>query len=59
MEFTCSLCDYTSEIKSHVTRHQNNKNKCGDGILEIIEVPIDISCEFCNKTKFNKAQKNM
>jgi hypothetical protein len=50
MEFACSVCNYTSERKECVTAHINNKKtKCGEGIPEIIEIPVDIHCEFCNK----------
>ena len=48
MEFKCSLCEYTSEIKSHVDRHIKNKNKCGND-PKIIEVPVNIFCEYCEK----------
>jgi hypothetical protein len=50
MEFKCSICDYTSELKIHVKRHINNKTKCGEGNPEIIEVPMVINCEFCEKS---------
>jgi cell division protein FtsB len=49
MEFTCSVCEYTSCIKRDVSRHINKKNTCGSGIKTIIEIPIDIICQFCNK----------
>ncbi len=49
MEFSCSVCEYTSNKKENVTRHINRKKTCGQGIREIIEIPIEIICEFCNK----------
>jgi hypothetical protein len=49
MEFGCSVCEYTSEQKRHVIRHINKNKSCGNGIKEIIEIPIDIICEYCNK----------
>ena len=49
MEFACSICGYKSELKIHVKRHLNNKTKCGEGVPEIIEIPIDINCEYCEK----------
>ena len=50
MEFRCSICNYTSDRRQNVERHINRKTKCGDGISHILELPIEISCEFCNKT---------
>ena len=50
MDFSCSKCNYTSSIKANIKKHISNKNKCGEGISEIIEVPVDINCEHCNKT---------
>jgi hypothetical protein len=49
MEFGCSICEYTSLKKENVTRHINKQNSCGPGLKEIVEMPIDITCEFCNK----------
>jgi uncharacterized protein YjgD (DUF1641 family) len=49
MEFACSICQYTSYAKIDVIRHINRKRSCGPGIKEIIEIPIEIKCEFCNK----------
>jgi hypothetical protein len=49
MKFSCSVCSYTSFRKNDVEKHFNKKNKCGNGIPEIIEIPVDIKCEFCNK----------
>jgi predicted metal-dependent hydrolase len=50
MEFKCSLCDYTSEKKCHITQHINRKIKCGEGNLIIISVPINILCDFCSRS---------
>lgn len=49
MEFACSVCEYTSSKKENVTRHINRKKSCGPGNKEIIEIPIEIKCTFCNK----------
>lgn len=49
MEFSCSVCQYTSLKKENVARHVRRKNKCGNGLREIIEIPIEIICEYCNK----------
>jgi len=49
-EFNCSLCNYTSDLKSNVERHIKKRTKCGEGIAEIIEIPVEIVCEFCSKT---------
>jgi len=48
-EYSCSVCNYTSALKEHVTRHINRKKSCGQGTKEIIEIPNEICCEFCNK----------
>jgi hypothetical protein len=49
MEFGCSICEYTSKQKKDVIRHINRKRSCGPGIKEIVEIPIDIKCEYCDK----------
>ena len=49
MEFACSVCQYTSSKKEHVVRHVSRKTPCGLGIKEIVEIPIEIKCEYCNK----------
>lgn len=50
MEFVCSVCQYTSDHKRHVIRHISKKKSCGSGIREVIEIPIDVKCEFCEKS---------
>ena len=55
MEYACSVCEYTSSIKTDVIRHINRKKSCGSGNKEVVEIPIDIICEFCNKTFSTKA----
>ena len=47
--FKCSCCDYTSNQKQHIINHFNRKNICGEGIKEVIEISIEIKCEFCDK----------
>jgi hypothetical protein len=47
MEFKCSVCNYTSEYKKNVQRHFHTK--CGEKNAEIVEIPIDIKCEDCDK----------
>jgi hypothetical protein len=49
MEFGCSVCEYTSHKKEHVLKHINKKKSCGSGIKELIEIPIEILCQYCNK----------
>jgi hypothetical protein len=49
MEFGCSICRYTSSHKQNVITHINRKKSCGIGVKEIIEIPIKINCEYCNK----------
>lgn len=49
MEFKCSKCNYVSRLKHHLTRHVNKKNKCGEN-PQIVEIPIELKCNGCNKT---------
>jgi len=49
MEFGCSICEYTSSQKEHVINHINRKKSCGPGEKTVIEIPIDIICEYCKK----------
>ena len=49
MEFSCSVCNYTSTQKEHVINHINRKKSCGPGIKEIVEIPIEIKCIYCHK----------
>jgi hypothetical protein len=53
MEFGCSVCEYTSFKKDNVIKHINRRKSCGSGIKEIIEIPIEIKCDFCNKNFSN------
>ena len=49
MNYKCSGCNYTSDIKQRISRHQKSKNlKCVDSF--IIEEKISIICEYCNKS---------
>ena len=48
-EFGCSVCGYVSSKKQNIIKHFNRKNSCGDGIREILIIPIEIKCKFCNK----------
>ena len=57
MEFKCSICEYTSSQKIHVVRHFNKVKSCGPGIKEIIEIPTEIKCKYCNKNY--STQKNL
>ena len=50
--FKCSGCDYSSPYISGVKSHINRKNKCNEGVLEIIKIKTEIACEYCDK-KFN------
>jgi hypothetical protein len=49
MEFGCSVCEYTSYKKQHVINHINRKRSCGPGIKEVIEIPVEIKCQYCDK----------
>jgi len=48
-EYKCSICGYSSLIKQHIEKHINRNKSCGIGIKEILENPVKITCEFCNK----------
>jgi len=50
MEFQCSLCNYQSKVKSSIRRHINKQIKCSNGDAEILEIPVEINCDFCQKT---------
>jgi len=54
MEFGCSVCEYVSSKRDNVVRHTNKKKLCGQGIREVVEIPIEINCEFCNKNFLTK-----
>lgn len=49
-QFKCSLCNYVGDRKDYIQKHINNKTKCGEGIPEILEISIEISCGHCKKT---------
>ena len=49
MEFSCSICEYTSYKKQHIINHINRKRSCGIGDKIIIEIPIEIKCKYCKK----------
>ena len=49
-EYRCSACNYISPRKEYVQKHISRKKSCGPGAKEIIEVPIEIKCEYCNKS---------
>jgi hypothetical protein len=52
MEFKCSGCEYKSEKKFRINEHINKIVKCSSGIISIVNIPLDIKCEYCNK-EFN------
>ncbi len=54
MEFYCSVCDYTSDLKSHVKRHTTRKVQCGEN-PQILTRKVDIECEYCGKGYTTKA----
>ncbi len=51
MEFSCSICNYSSDVKKNVTRHLSRKNKCGEqnDIYVLIETNVEYICEYCKK----------
>ncbi len=54
-EYKCSLCNYTSEYKTHVKDHMNKKNSCGEGERKIVEINKQFMCEFCGRNLCNKS----
>lgn len=48
-EYLCSLCKFQSPRRDVMLKHINRKTKCGEGIPTIIDIPIDINCDSCNK----------
>ncbi len=48
-EYLCSICNYTSQKREHVLRHQKRKKSCGRGDKYIIENKIDVVCDYCFK----------
>ena len=49
MEYACSICQYSSLKKQHVVSHINKKKTCGPGLREVIEIPIEMKCKYCDK----------
>ncbi len=49
MEYGCSICEFMSPDKRTVVRHINRKKICGSGVRELVEIPVEIICEFCEK----------
>ncbi len=47
MEFKCSLCEYISNKKYNIEKHI--KNKCINGIVNIINSKFPNNCELCKK----------
>lgn len=47
-EYKCSGCNYTTKRNDHMKNHINKKNKCCDD-PKIIELQVDIKCNYCNK----------
>ncbi len=48
-EFKCSLCDYTSFLKTNMIKHINKKTQCNAGTPGYIEIKTEIKCEYCDK----------
>ena len=57
MEFKCSECGHICELKQNIERHIQTKCKNA----EILKVPDDIHCEYCNKsfTTWNNMKKHI
>ncbi len=49
MSFSCSVCNYTSNIRQSIIKHIHKKTKCGEN-PQIISSEADIKCEYCNKS---------
>ncbi len=48
MEFSCSKCNYSSDVRENVVRHIKRKNKCGEN-PSITRLQLDIKCDHCGK----------
>jgi hypothetical protein len=51
MEYSCSICLYTSVRKADAIKHINKKRPCGEGNRELITTHGTIECKYC-KIKF-------
>jgi gas vesicle protein len=49
-EYQCSVCSYTSSQKAPIIRHINRIKSCGSGIKEVLEIAVEIKCDYCNKS---------
>ncbi len=47
MKFKCSTCNYISDKKYNIEKHI--KNKCKDGVVNIVNSIFPNKCEFCKK----------
>ena len=54
MEFGCSVCEFIASDRRTIVRHINRQKSCGPGTKELIEIPMEIKCEFCNKLFMTK-----
>lgn len=49
MMYRCSLCEYSSNNKHCITKHFNKKIKCGEGMQTVVEIKIELKCDYCSK----------
>ncbi len=49
MQFSCSICNYTSSTRENVVRHINKIFPCGEGERKVTNVLMEFKCESCNK----------
>jgi hypothetical protein len=55
-EYKCSLCNYTTNYKTHINDHINRKNKCvPEGKPIALEIDLDFSCNYCNGSLTSKS----
>jgi hypothetical protein len=48
--YKCSECHYVTEYRTNLINHINKINKCSINQATIIEIKVDIRCEYCQNS---------